>query len=151
MSQNVRFWDEEQKKYISVSRSNPLPTSATPGEGSVGSDQLLDGAVTTEKIADGSITTDKFNANAKAPAATTADSAGSVAWGNVTDKPSTFTPSSHTHSISDVTNLQSTLDSKLTASQAEAQADSTATDVETLVGDFNALLAKLRAAGILAE
>lgn len=151
MSQNVRFWDEEQKKYISVSRSNPLPTSATPGEGSVGTDQLLDGAVTTEKIADGSITTDKFNANAKAPAATTADSAGSVAWGNVTDKPSTFTPSSHTHSISDVTNLQSTLDSKLTASQAEAQADSTAADVETLVGDFNALLAKLRAAGILAE
>lgn len=151
MSQNVRFWDEEQKKYISVSRSNPLPTSATPGEGSVGTDQLLDGAVTTEKIADGSITTEKFNANAKAPAATTADSAGAVAWGNVTDKPSTFTPSSHTHSISDVTNLQSTLDSKLTASQAEAQADSTATDVETLVGDFNALLAKLRAAGILAE
>ena len=27
-----------------------------------------------------------------------ADSAGSVAWGNVTGKPSTFTPSSHTHS-----------------------------------------------------
>jgi hypothetical protein len=29
------------------------------------------------------------------------------------------------------------------------QADSTATDVQTLVNDFNALLAKLRAAGLM--
>lgn len=34
--------------------------------------------------------------------------------------------------------------------QAEAQADSTATDAAGLVVDFNALLAKLRAAGVLA-
>ena len=33
---------------------------------------------------------------------------------------------------------------------AAAQADSTATDVAGLVTDFNALLAKLRAAGIMA-
>lgn len=33
--------------------------------------------------------------------------------------------------------------------QQAAQADSTATDVEGLVTDFNALLAKLRAAGVL--
>lgn len=33
--------------------------------------------------------------------------------------------------------------------QQAAQADSTATDVEGLVDDFNALLAKLRAAGVL--
>lgn len=33
---------------------------------------------------------------------------------------------------------------------AAAQADSTATDVAGLVTDFNALLAKLRAAGIIA-
>lgn len=39
---------------------------------------------------------------------------------------------------------------KLTATQAEAQADSTATDVAGLVADFNALLAKLRTAGIIA-
>jgi len=34
-----------------------------------------------------------------------ADSAGAVAWGNVTGKPSTFAPSSHTHSYNDLTNL----------------------------------------------
>lgn len=39
---------------------------------------------------------------------------------------------------------------KLTATQAAAQADSTATDVAGLVADFNALLAKLRTAGIIA-
>lgn len=35
--------------------------------------------------------------------------------------------------------------------QAVAQVDSTATDVDGLKTDFNALLAKLRTAGILAE
>ena len=39
-------------------------------------------------------------------------SAGSVPWTGVTGKPSTFTPSSHTHTIANVTNLQSSLDSK---------------------------------------
>lgn len=39
-------------------------------------------------------------------------SAGSVPWSGVTGKPSTFSPSSHTHTIADVTNLQSSLDSK---------------------------------------
>jgi|GEM_PF-812326 len=47
--------------------------------------------------------------------ATNADNASSVAWGNVTGKPSTYTPSSHTHTISQITNLQSTLDSKAAA------------------------------------
>ena len=32
-----------------------------------------------------------------------ATSAGGVAWGNVTGKPSTFTPASHTHGITDIT------------------------------------------------
>ena len=41
------------------------------------------------------------------------------------------------------------LNGKLTATKAAAQADSTATDVAGIVGDFNALLAKLRAAGIM--
>lgn len=35
--------------------------------------------------------------------------------------------------------------------QASAQADSTATDVETIKNDFNALIAKLKTAGIMAE
>lgn len=41
------------------------------------------------------------------------------------------------------------LKTKLTATQADAQADSTATDISGLVDDFNALLAKLRAANII--
>jgi hypothetical protein len=39
-------------------------------------------------------------------------SAASVPWSGITDKPSTFTPSAHTHSISDVTGLQTALDGK---------------------------------------
>ncbi|MBA4542897.1 hypothetical protein H1164_08280 [Thermoactinomyces daqus] len=49
------------------------------------------------------------------------------------------------------TEVDSKLAAKLSASQAEAQADSSAEDVARLVADFNALLAKLRAAGIMAE
>lgn len=37
---------------------------------------------------------------------------GSVAWVDVTGKPSTFTPSTHSHAISDVTGLQAALDGK---------------------------------------
>lgn len=37
---------------------------------------------------------------------------GAVAWDDITGKPSTFTPSSHSHPISDVTSLQSSLDGK---------------------------------------
>ncbi len=36
----------------------------------------------------------------------------SVAWTNVTGKPSTFTPSTHSHAISDTTGLQTALDGK---------------------------------------
>jgi hypothetical protein len=43
-----------------------------------------------------------------------ADASGtsSVDWSAVLNKPSTFTPSSHTHAISEVTNLQTALDAK---------------------------------------
>lgn len=40
---------------------------------------------------------------------------------------------------------------KLTATKATVQANSTATDVAGLVSDFNALLAKLKTAGIMAN
>ena len=40
---------------------------------------------------------------------------GPVAWDDVTSKPSTFPPSSHTHVINDVTGLQSALDGKQAA------------------------------------
>lgn len=41
-----------------------------------------------------------------------ASTASSVPWAGVTGKPSTFTPSEHTHDIDDVTGLQDALDSK---------------------------------------
>ena len=42
----------------------------------------------------------------------TAGSATSVPWSGVTGKPSTFTPSAHTHTIANVTGLQTALDGK---------------------------------------
>lgn len=41
-----------------------------------------------------------------------AGAAGASAWSDITGKPSTFTPSSHTHTIADTTGLQSALDAK---------------------------------------
>jgi hypothetical protein len=38
--------------------------------------------------------------------------AGTTSWNGITDKPATFTPSSHSHAISDVTGLQTALDGK---------------------------------------
>jgi hypothetical protein len=38
--------------------------------------------------------------------------AGTTSWTGITDKPATFTPSSHSHAISDVTGLQTALDGK---------------------------------------
>lgn len=76
---------------------------------------------------------------------------GDVTWEDVQDKPSTFAPSDHAHEVGDITGLQTTLNEKLTANKAAAQSDSNAEDIETLVSDYNELLGKLRAAGILAE
>ena len=39
----------------------------------------------------------------------------SGSWTDLTHKPTTFTPSAHTHPISDIVNLQTTLDTKITA------------------------------------
>ena len=52
-----------------------------------------------------------------------AASASSVAWGNVTGKPSTYAPSSHTHTIANVTNLQSELNNRALSKALEANAD----------------------------
>lgn len=50
---------------------------------------------------------------------------GDVFWGDILDKPSAFTPSSHTHSISDVTSLQTTLDGKASTSHSHIIGDVT--------------------------
>lgn len=62
---------------------------------------------------------------------------GSVAWADITGKPTTFAPVAATATV--VGGVKA----------AATQADSAATDVEGLVGNFNELLAKLKAAGIM--
>lgn len=47
------------------------------------------------------------------------------AWSAIPDKPSTFTPSSHTHPISEVTNLQTELNGKAASSHTHAIGDIT--------------------------
>jgi hypothetical protein len=56
------------------------------------------------------------DANKSVKYATTAGSANAVAWTNISGKPSTYAPSSHTHTIAQVTNLQSSLDAKVNRS-----------------------------------
>lgn len=56
---------------------------------------------------------------AKAESAKVADSANSVPWSGVSSKPSTFPPSSHEHSTSQITGLDNALSQKLSKTQAE--------------------------------
>ena len=55
----------------------------------------------------------------------TAGSATSVPWSGVTGKPSTFTPSAHTHTIANVTGLQSALDGKAASSHTHTKSQIT--------------------------
>lgn len=48
-----------------------------------------------------------------------------ITWGNVTSKPSTYTPATHSHPISEVTNLQSSLDGKSGSGHTHAYTDLT--------------------------
>lgn len=61
---------------------------------------------------------------------------GSSAWDDITGKPSTFPPSSHTHAISDTTGLQTALDGKAASTHSHAISDVTglqaALDAEVL-------------------
>ena len=60
---------------------------------------------TVTKSGGGASGTWGINISGKASTAGTADSANSVAWGNVSGKPSTFTPSNHTHTKSQITDF----------------------------------------------
>ena len=64
---------------------------------------------TVTKSGSGASGTWGISISGNAATATTANSAKSVAWGNVTGKPSTFTPSSHTHTKSQITDFPSSL------------------------------------------
>src|SRR5690625_330022 len=72
-----------------------------------------DGGGSIGEIPDGTITTEKFADDAKAPFAGEADIANSVKWENVQEKPATYEPSAHTHTIEQVENLQAELDGKV--------------------------------------
>lgn len=81
------------------------------GEGSYGMQLAIPRDVTTPYLSIRYNEANRLNAWQKISAGY-ADSAGSVAWDNVSGKPSTFSPSSHTHSIANVTGLQAALDGK---------------------------------------
>lgn len=63
---------------------------------------------------------------------------GAVAWADITGKPTTFAPVAATTSVVGGVKMAAT------------QANTVATDLAGLVTDFNALLSKLKAAGIMA-
>lgn len=56
---------------------------------------------------------------------TKADSTHTHGWSDITDKPGTFTPSAHSHTIEDVTNLQASLDGKANTSHTHTWAQVT--------------------------
>lgn len=53
------------------------------------------------------------------------DSAAAAPWAGITGKPSTFTPATHTHAQSDITNLVTDLAGKASTSHTHAQSDVT--------------------------
>lgn len=106
-------------------------------------------SVTSAQITDATAVGKSVLTATDAAAARTAIGAGTsnLALGTTA---STAAAGNHTHTIANITGLQTALDGKLTATKVATQANSTATDVAGLVTDFNALLAKLKAAGIMA-
>lgn len=70
---------------------------------------------------------------------------GTVAWSDVTGKPSTFAPSAHAHPISDVTGLQAALDGKSATSHTHTRAQITDFAHTHVIGDTTGLQAALDA------
>lgn len=64
---------------------------------------------TVTKTGSGASGTWGISISGNAATATTASSANSVAWGNVSGKPSTYTPSSHKHSKSQITDFPTSM------------------------------------------
>jgi hypothetical protein len=70
----------------------------------------------------------------------TAAGMGSTAWAEITGKPLTFAPSTHTHAISDTTGLQTSLDGKAATTHTHTTANVTGLDT--------ALAAKVSGTGV---
>lgn len=102
---------------------------ATDGVASGLMEQILVDGTTIGKKADGTlyaINTGNVRSIVMGSTTYTPNSSGAVTlpekvtWANIEGKPSTFTPSSHTHAISQITNLQATLDGKAAASHTHS-------------------------------
>lgn len=72
-------------------------------------------------------------------------SGGAVTWNSVTGKPATFTPSTHSHSIAQVTSLQTTLDGK--ASSVHTHSIGNISGLQTILDDLQSSIAALEAGG----
>ena len=70
---------------------------------------------------------------------------GPVAWADITGKPSSFAPAPHSHPISDVTNLQSSLDGKAATSHTHTKAQITDFTHTHAISDTTGLQAALDA------
>lgn len=66
-----------------------------------------------------------------------AKTATNVAWSGITGKPSSFTPSSHSHTIANITNLQSALDGKANYTHNHDAAYATRTHAHEHIRDCN--------------
>lgn len=75
------------------------------------------------------------NDDGKVDAAETADN---VSWSGITEKPSTFPPSSHSHEISQVSGLQPALDGKAATGHGHVISD--ITDLQAELDDIKARL-----------
>ena len=110
MTIEYREVDEEQPlgyRAVYVSDENPLPVVMVGGGagGSVTSDDVT--------VNEGTLT-DYVTSNDAA-----VDAASKTAtWGQVSNRPSTFTPSEHTHAVSDITGLQAIIDDLTTRIEA---------------------------------
>ena len=71
-----------------------------------------DSATETKRVSDDAFKYDPKSNTVTANITGNAASASSVNWSNVKNKPSTYTPSAHTHTIANVTGLQGQLDTR---------------------------------------
>lgn len=71
-----------------------------------------DNATETRRVSDDAFKYDPKSNTVTANISGNAASASSVNWSNVKNKPSTYTPSAHTHTIANVTGLQGQLDTR---------------------------------------
>lgn len=142
-------------------QENPIYTAANIGDGSVTTAMIEDGAVTDEKLAKPKVDVPagiqpqmvigtSLSTNVIGMVGYSQDATPDhLAMYSFTGQLSTAAPVANTDAATKKY-VDDNLSPKLTATKAAAQANSTATDVAGLVADYNALLAKLRTAGILA-